>query len=190
MNSARSVAWRAGVVLAAALTGGIFAVTAAMADYASDSKDCFAVGYGGQKRVDACTRVIASGRLKGKDLAGALQTRAEGYRITKQYEAALADFDRAIALDPKLAKAYANRAEVHRMLGHYDQVIADTTQAIRLDPSFNAFYTVRALAYEQQGNLAGARADYDKALAIPAKGADGDWAQDVARDRLKVLANK
>jgi tetratricopeptide (TPR) repeat protein len=177
------------LVLAAGLVAGQLAIAPATADYASDSKNCYTVDYS-EKRVDACTRVINSGRLKGTDLAGALQTRAEGYRFAKQYEKALADFDRALELDPKLAKAYANRAEVYRILGQFEKVIGDTTEAIRLDPTYNAFFTVRGLAYEQQGEPSRARADYNKALAIPVKGADGGWAQDVARNRLKALESK
>jgi tetratricopeptide (TPR) repeat protein len=188
-RSGRGIRCRHAIVLAAGLVAGQLSIAPATADYASDSKDCFTVDYS-EKRVDACTRVINSGRMKGKDLAGALQTRAEGYRLAKQYEKALADFDRALEIAPGLAQAYSNRAEVYRTLGQYEKVIGDTTEAIRLDPTYNAFFTVRGLAYQQQGELSLARADYNKALAIPVKGADGGWAQDVARNRLKEIESK
>jgi len=178
------------MLLMAMFLAGPPAATSALADAASDRKACFAVGYGGQKRVDACTGFINSGRLSKSELSAALQSRAEGYRIIEQYERALADFDRALALDPRLARGYANRAEVYRVLGQFEKVIADTTEAIRLDPTPNAFYAIRGFAYERQGDVARARADYNKALALPIKDADGGWAQDVARGRLKELDNK
>ena len=189
-RAGRGIRCRHAIVLAAGLVAGQLAIAPAAADFDSDNRDCFAQEYRGQKRVDACTRVIHAGRLQGHGLAMALQARAEGYRITEQYERALADFDRAIEIDPGVALMYANRAEAHRMLGHYDQVIADTTRAIRLDPSSNAFYAIRGMAYEKKNDLVGARADYKKALALPvSKLADGPWGQDVARARLKDLGD-
>lgn len=190
-RAGRGVRCRYVLALAAGLVAGQLAIAPASADFDSDNRDCFSREYGGQKRVEACTRVINAGRLQGHNLALALQARAEGYRITEQYEKALVDFDRAIEIDPGVALVYANRAEAHRMLGHYDQVIADTTKAIRLDATSNAFYAVRGMAYEKKDDLVRARADYKKALAIPvSKAADGPWGQDVARTRLKAIGDK
>src|SRR6202045_2679309 len=89
------------VLPAAMLLASLLAAPPASAGYAEDKRDCFTTGYGGAKRVAACTRVIDSGRLRGRDLAGAYQTRAEGYRIIKEYDSGLADFARAIGIDPR-----------------------------------------------------------------------------------------
>ncbi len=172
------------------LLASLLAVLPASADYAEDRRDCFATGYGGAKRVAACTRLIDSGRVHGRDLAGAYQSRAEGHRIIKEYDSALAEFARAIQIDPQSAIIYANRAEVYRMLGRYDAAIADTTRAIGLDPTLNATYTLRGLAYEQTGQIDKAREDFKQALARPPKNADGGWAQDVARKELQRLEGK
>jgi tetratricopeptide (TPR) repeat protein len=162
----------------------------AAADYASDYKSCFSFGVPGEQRVAICTRVINSGRLKGHELAGAYNWRGEGFRLWEKYDKALADFGRAIEIEPQSVYPYTNRAEVHRVMGNYDEVIADATQAIRLDPALNASYTVRGLAYEKIGAVEKARGDFNKALDIPKKGNDAGWAQDVARDHLKGLDTK
>ena len=69
-------------------------------------------------------------------------------------------------------------------------MIADATQAIRLDPALNASWTIRGMAYKEIGALNKAREDFNHALAIPVKGNDGNWAQDVARMQLKALDEK
>jgi tetratricopeptide (TPR) repeat protein len=178
------------VVLAAAVVGAVCVMPAA-ADYAADRDLChtFDADKTAQK-IAACTRVIKTGRLSGRNLAIAYQDRAEGYRLSKEYDLALADFERAIKIDSQIAYPYLNRAEVWRLKGSYDQVIADATQAIRLDPALNASYAIRGMAYKEIGAIAKAREDFDHALAIPVKGNDGNWAQDVARAQLKELEGK
>jgi Flp pilus assembly protein TadD len=66
-------------------------------------------------------------------------------------------------------------------------VIADTSRAMGIEPTYTAAYTIRGLAYQEKGDLVRARADYNKAIALPASRNDGEWAQNVARGRLKGL---
>jgi tetratricopeptide (TPR) repeat protein len=181
---------RAAILSAGALLASLVGVLPASAGYDDDVRDCFATGYGGAKRVSACTRVIDSGRLRGRDRAGAYQSRAEGHRIIKEYDSALADFARALEIDPQNALTYSNRAEVYRMLGKYDAVIADTTQAIKLGSKLNATYALRGVAYAQTGEIDKAREDFKRTLALPPEGADASWAQDVARRELQRLEDK
>jgi tetratricopeptide (TPR) repeat protein len=191
MDTCRLLAPRGlAVLLAAAFVGAVCVVPAA-ADFASDRDLChtFDTDKTAQK-IAACTRVIKTGRLSGRNLAIAYQDRAEGYRISEKYDNALEDFERAIKIDSQIAYPYLNRAEVWRLKGNYDQVIADATQAIRLDPALNASYTIRGMAYKEIGAIAKAREDFNRALAIPVKGNDGNWAQDVARTQLKELEEK
>src|SRR6266850_6935178 len=46
---------------------------------------------------------------------------------------ALADFDRAIALDANYAQAYANRGQVHRQMNRHELALADYNKALSLD---------------------------------------------------------
>ena len=65
-------------------------------------------------KIAACTRLIKSGKYKGRNLSSVYQNRAEGYRATDAFDTAISDYDRAIELDPKNAVAYLNRAETYR----------------------------------------------------------------------------
>jgi tetratricopeptide (TPR) repeat protein len=178
---------RVAAVLAAAFIAGQIAVRPALADHDGDRKICSL--YDDHKlseRIDACTRVIKSGRVSGGNLARSYNLRGEAYRLNEQYELALADYARSIAIKPA-AEYFANRAEVHRLQGRYDLVVDDATQAIGLDPTLNASYTIRGMAYEKIDDKARARADFNKALELPVKGNDGEWAQDLARKHLKDM---
>jgi tetratricopeptide (TPR) repeat protein len=182
----RNLAARAGAVVGAVVLACTVVVTPAAAESDRDACHTFDAG-NPAKKVAACTRVINGGRLRGHDLAVAYNDRAEGHRLAKEYDQALDDFGRSIKADPQLAYAYMNRAEVWRLKEDYDQVIADATQAIRIDPALNASWTIRGMAYQKIGANEKARGDFNHALAIPIKGNDGEWAQNVARAQLKAL---
>jgi tetratricopeptide (TPR) repeat protein len=175
-------------LLAAALVAGQLMSAPAFADHQGDVKDCFSGDDGrATQRISACTRIIESGKLSRNDLAGSYNWRGEAYRVLKQYELALADYSRSVEINPQSVYPFANRAEVYRMQGKYDLVIADASQAIRIDPMLNASYAIRGMAYEKVGDKEHARADFNKALALPVKGNDGPWAQDIARNHLQSL---
>jgi len=91
---------------------------------------------------------------------------------------------------PTLATFFNNRAIEYRQLGDYDRAIADYSQAIRIDANFTGAYTGRGLAYEGKGETAKAKAEYQKALTVPQKYSDGQWAHEVARERLAALGEK
>jgi tetratricopeptide (TPR) repeat protein len=48
---------------------------------------------------------------------------------------AIADFDRAIQLNPKYVDAFNNRGFAYNTKGEYDRAIADYNQAIQLNPN-------------------------------------------------------
>jgi tetratricopeptide (TPR) repeat protein len=181
--------WR--TVLGAAAFAGAAWVMPAAADYASDLTVCNTVSSRTPaEKVAACTRVINSGRLSGRDLGAVYANRADRYRLLEQYDRAIEDFNRAFKLNSNDPIPFMNRAEVWRLKGEHDKAIADTTRAIELDPALNSPWTIRGLVYEQIGAIAKAREDFNHALEIAVKGNDGNWAQDVARAQLKELEGK
>ena len=63
---------------------------------------------------------------------------------------ALADFNKAISLDPNYAQAYANRGLIYRKTGKLDLALADYNKALQLDPNYAVAYLGRGIVYRQQ----------------------------------------
>ncbi len=55
--------------------------------------------------------------------------------MSERYDQAIADFTRAIELDPSNAVIMAARGETCRLSGRYDQAAVDFARAIVLDPN-------------------------------------------------------
>ena len=67
-----------------------------------------------------------------KDEPNAIHTRAWIYMNKGMLDVALADFDRALAIDPELAGAYADRGQAYELKGERDKAIADYRKALSL----------------------------------------------------------
>ena len=63
------------------------------------------------------------------------------------YELAIADYNKAIDIDPGFAEAHYNRGFSFYELGRYEEAIADLTRAIELNPNDARYYGQRSLAY-------------------------------------------
>ena len=53
-----------------------------------------------------------------------------------QDDKAVADYSKAIELDPSNVYAWHNRGMIHATLGQVDEAVADYTKAIELDPKY------------------------------------------------------
>ena len=83
-----------------------------------------------------------------------------------RYDEALADFSRAIELDPSNAFLAAERGKTYRAMGRYDEALADFSRAIELDPS-NAFLAAeRGMTYREMGRYDEALADFSRAIEL------------------------
>jgi tetratricopeptide (TPR) repeat protein len=93
-----------------------------------------------------------------------------------EYEQAIEDYDRAIALDPEFAGAYHNRGVAYRLMDNRDAAIADFERVLELsdDPYWREQaeqhlvenYSRRGNAYADQGEYEQAIEDYDRAIEI------------------------
>jgi len=51
-----------------------------------------------------------------------------------EYDQAISDFDKAIAINPRYMTAYNNRGVIYRLKGQYDRAILDFNKAIEMNP--------------------------------------------------------
>lgn len=75
----------------------------------------------------------------------------------KDFDRAIADYSRAIALDPNNAVCYCKRGLAYTAYGivsssieYYDCAIADYNKAIELDPNYTDAYTWRDETYKMK----------------------------------------
>jgi tetratricopeptide (TPR) repeat protein len=114
--------------------------------------------------IRGCSLII-DGFAKGDKKIAYLE-RGNAYLGKSEYERAIADYDRAIELDPKYAMAYHNRGLSHYNRRDYDQAIADYSHAIQLNPKYAVAYHGRGLAYRKKGEYDRAIADYDRVIEL------------------------
>jgi tetratricopeptide (TPR) repeat protein len=93
------------------------------------------------------------------------------HQNTGKPEKALADFNRAIEIDPQKADGYLGRANTLNTLGQYSDAIEDYDRAMEIEPTMaestlaNA-YVNRGSAYSHLGQYEKAIADYEKGLEL------------------------
>jgi lipoprotein NlpI len=98
--------------------------------------------------------------------ASALTSAGVSHLQQGEYDQAIRDFDRAIALQPGLVVAWRNRGLAHKAKGDFDRALADYEQAIVFAPSDARLYTERGVAYAGMGDFNNAIADFNRAIAL------------------------
>jgi len=81
-------------------------------------------------------------------------------------EQALADFTRAIELDPKGARHYQARASTYMDLGQPDLALADIARATQLNPGDSGTWADQGWAHLETGDAQHALADFNRALEL------------------------
>ncbi|MEM1169767.1 MAG: tetratricopeptide repeat protein [Cyanobacteria bacterium P01_H01_bin.35] len=84
----------------------------------------------------------------------------------QNYQSALAEFDRAIKIDPRHADAYIHRGDVKDKLENYEGAIADYNEAIKIDSTHPKAYYRRGNVLRKAGDNWGAIADYNQAIRL------------------------
>ena len=88
-----------------------------------------------------------------------------GHSPQDEYEMAVADFTKAIELDPDFAKAHEYRGYAHYYKSEPGKAVADFTVSIRLKPD-DGTYVMRGFAYSFQREFNKAIADYNTAIRL------------------------
>eukprot|EP01083_Nonionella_stella_P267683 904365_1 len=91
--------------------------------------------------------------------------KTEGNKLMKKhkYKAAVAQYSKAIDLDPNNAIYFSNRASAQTKLGNYTQAILDSRKASKIDPYYIKAYLREGLAYYETS-------EYQKAIDVYSKG--------------------
>lgn len=137
---------------------------------------------GEEASIAACTKIIDSADQSPANRALALRGRARIYtEQTLDDDAedarALADFDRAIELQPQSADAYLDRAEFHHDHFVEDRALADLDRAVALDPGKGRAFHLRGLVRGGRGDKEGAAEDLTRAIGLGVTLAYGDRAR-------------
>jgi len=172
--------WPLVFVLALALS-----TTGAWADRYSDCGE----GKNIDRQIRGCTQIIEGGEQEPqKNKANAHVYRALAYFVRGDFDLAIADYDKAIALNPNNAAAYNNRAVIYHEKGEYDRSIADLTKAITIDPS-KVYFINRGSVYSGMGQVERAIADYTMAMDLNPNDAIALDANDAAAYNYRGVAH-
>jgi tetratricopeptide (TPR) repeat protein len=87
----------------------------------------------------------------------------------KEYDQAIAIFDKALRLDPKDARALRERGIAWTFKGECDKAIQDYNQVIRLDPKDALAFNNRGRAWYAKKDYERAIKDYNEAIALDPK---------------------
>ncbi len=117
--------------------------------------------------IKGCTQIIKKGKRETrKNRAIAYNNRGNAYQNKGQTDRAIADYDKAIKLDPKDADAYNNRAWAYFKWGKASRGLPDANRALELDPKAAYAYDTRGHIYEALDRKDKAIADFRKALEL------------------------
>ena len=84
----------------------------------------------------------------------------------QEYDRAIRDFDRALALQPGLVVAWKNRALAYRGKGDFERSLADYDQAIVFAPNDARLITERGAGFVLLGDYSRALKDFDRAIGL------------------------
>jgi len=98
--------------------------------------------------------------------AGAYINRGAAYTGLNQHGRAIADFDRAVELNPEYAAAYNNRGVAYARLNQHGRAIEDYNRAVELNPEGAEAYSNRGNAYAGLNQHGRAIEDYDRAVEL------------------------
>ena len=119
---------------AAAARGLLLLFLFAPSAHADDLTVCDAERTPPDMRIAACSRVIKSNRLRGRDLAIVYSNRSAAYETKGDFDHQIADAEEAVRLDSKDSDLHYNLALSYRHKGDYDRAIASFGVAIKLNP--------------------------------------------------------
>ena len=113
--------------------------------------------------------------------------RAGAKKAAGDLDGAIADYDRAIQIDPKDAAIYNNRGLAKQAKGDLDAAIVDFNRAIQLNPKDAIAYSNRGNTKRDKGDLDGAILDYNRGIRLDRKYAYAYYDRGLAKKQKSDL---
>jgi Flp pilus assembly protein TadD len=86
--------------------------------------------------------------------------------ILGRRDEALAELQRAVALDPLSVRALSELGHLYAMQGEHEKAMVEWTKAVEIEPAFPTSYEYMGSSYCQRGRLAEAIAALQKAITV------------------------
>jgi tetratricopeptide (TPR) repeat protein len=99
-------------------------------------------------------------------------------------DGAIAQFSKALAIDPKIAALYYNRATARTAKGDQAGAAEDYSEALKLNPDYRDAYADRGMARAKLGDFRGAADDYSQALRLQPRDPEVLVSRGVVRAKL------
>jgi len=119
-----------------------------------------------EQSIRGCSDLISQRGINGDGRAQAYKLRGDRYRVNRDYERALADYNQVIRMRGDHPGAYYRRSEVYLAQGQYDLALADAERVIVMVPETPGGYRVRCEIRIATHQFEAARADCNQALEI------------------------
>lgn len=134
---------------------------------ATDAQQCYQNAASDFSRDDEPCDLALKGQLSSDDRKKTLVNRGIILNRKGEVQAAVADFNSALAIDASLAEAYLNRGNSYFLAARYREAEADYEQSLNLGvrKPWAAWYNI-GLAREARSDKEGARAAYQAALDL------------------------
>jgi len=154
------------ILFLALLTASIGASASALAqDDSSFSRTCYGAG-NPEQTIKACSSVIAGGLAQSDDLGAAFKLRGNAYDDVGEYDSAIEDYGRAIAINPRDAGVFNDRGTTYRAKGQYELSILDYDRALALNPQSAMALSNRCFAKAVMGRPEEALVDCNESLRL------------------------
>lgn len=139
-----------------------------------------------ERALEAQTQALDAMPVKNRQHANILVDRAATYADAGQYDAAVADLDAALAIEPKNSDALAFRASARRHLSHVDAALVDAEQSLALNPGNVIGLLERGIIYRLKNRENDARQDWLRIIQLAPESEAGKAAR-TNIERLDVL---
>ncbi|MEU0845715.1 tetratricopeptide repeat protein [Streptomyces sp. NPDC005962] len=118
-----------------------------------------------RRGIEALGLLLARAGLDAADRSRALVARGRQHRSAEEFDEALDDFGRALALDPGNVAAHFGRAVVHRATGDTDRAMAELDRAEELEPGAHWIPRERGETYRRARRYEEALEELDRVVA-------------------------